>query len=158
MCAFDAADGRPTSFQLQSAHMSWRMSVVVLLVLFTQWGCPQFQENNTSPNNANNANNQNNTNNQNNQNNSPDMMDDIPADLGDLEVRSCRTTITFNGAQSASSVAVAGEFNDWDITATTLQRVNGLWTAEVDFQPGEYAYKFVIDGQYEGKLRTTVWH
>lgn len=127
--------------------MSWRMSVVVLLVLFTQWGCPQFQENHTSPNNANNTDNQNNIN---NQNNSPDMMNDMPLDLGDLEVRSCKATITFNGAQSASAVAVAGEFNDWDSTATPLQRVNGLWTAEVDFQPGEYAYKFVIDGEYEG--------
>jgi 1,4-alpha-glucan branching enzyme len=47
----------------------------------------------------------------------------------------------------AKSVAVAGNFNNWEIKKTPLRKdSNGGWKATVWLPPGRYEYKFVIDG------------
>lgn len=52
-------------------------------------------------------------------------------------------------APDAQTVSVAGEFNDWDIAALPLQRrPDGIWSCAAELTPGEYAYKFVVDGQW----------
>ncbi len=66
------------------------------------------------------------------------------------QVRSCTTEVAWAGAPNASQVAIAGEFNDFSKTATPLERRDGKWRAQLDLEPGEYAYKFVVDGQFEG--------
>jgi len=50
---------------------------------------------------------------------------------------------------SARSVAVVGDFNDWQAEATPLRRVGdgGMWTVEVTLPPGHHHYAFIIDGQ-----------
>ncbi len=49
-------------------------------------------------------------------------------------------------AQEARSVAVVGDFNDWDTTAHPLTRKNGLWQVTVTLRKGNtYFYNFVID-------------
>lgn len=104
-----------------------------LLTIF--WGCPQVQQNNTSQN----------------PNNLPsDSSSDLPEDLGPKEQRSCSTEVTFNAPQSAGSVSIAGEFNQWDEAANPLALTNGQWGTSLVLEPGEYAYKFVVDGAYEG--------
>ena len=54
-------------------------------------------------------------------------------------------------APHASSVALVGDFNNWDPTATPLRPAStgGVWSVEVPIQPGRHLYAFVVDG--------TVW-
>jgi len=50
---------------------------------------------------------------------------------------------------AATNVGVAGDFNAWNPTATTLQKdLSGLWLARVQTPPaGRYQYKFIVDGK-----------
>ena len=53
----------------------------------------------------------------------------------------------------ASSVAVVGDFNDWDPAATPLRptKESGVWSVELQLKPGRYHYTFLIDGRrWEG--------
>ena len=49
----------------------------------------------------------------------------------------------------AHTVAIAGDFNDWDPQANTLEDPDGdgIWTATLDLEPGRYEYMFVLDGE-----------
>lgn len=51
-------------------------------------------------------------------------------------------------APRAASVALVGDFNDWDPAATPLSRAaaGGLWTVTVPLAPGRYRYAFLVDG------------
>ena len=51
-------------------------------------------------------------------------------------------------AEKGKAVYVAGEFNEWDPTAKKMAFKNGVYTASVKLAPGEYQYKFVIDGAW----------
>jgi chromosome partitioning protein len=50
----------------------------------------------------------------------------------------------------AKEVYVAGDFNEWRITPRSqLERVqDGHWTLELELPPGEYRYKFIVDGEW----------
>jgi hypothetical protein len=51
-------------------------------------------------------------------------------------------------APQARSVALAGDFNDWDAARVLLRReASGLWTVDVPLTPGRYRYVFVVDGR-----------
>jgi 1,4-alpha-glucan branching enzyme len=54
-------------------------------------------------------------------------------------------------APGAHSVALVGDFNDWDLSATKLVRQggDGVWYVTLPLRPGRYRYAFVVDG--------TVW-
>ena len=49
---------------------------------------------------------------------------------------------------SANSVAVVGDFNDWNAAATPLRREagDGVWWVALPLSPGRYRYAFVVDG------------
>ncbi len=49
---------------------------------------------------------------------------------------------------SASKVAIVGDFNDWDEGVSPLRRVSdkGVWTITIPLAPGRYQYTFVVDG------------
>ena len=51
-------------------------------------------------------------------------------------------------ARSASSVAIVGDFNDWQEGASPLHRVtdDGMWAITIPLAPGRYHYTFVVDG------------
>ncbi len=51
---------------------------------------------------------------------------------------------------SIKSAAVAGEFNRWSTTANPMNDYNkdGIWTAWINVDPGEYEYKFVVNGKH----------
>ena len=51
-------------------------------------------------------------------------------------------------APDARSVALVGDFNDWDTAATPLQPTGsaGAWVVTVPLAPGRYRYGFVVDG------------
>lgn len=50
-------------------------------------------------------------------------------------------------APEASAVALVGDFNDWSMSATPLERAEGgVWTVTVPLPPGRYRYSFVVNG------------
>ena len=69
-----------------------------------------------------------------------------PAELaGGLQ----QTTVQFVlVAPTAASVAVVGDFNDWDLAATPLVRSEGagVWAVTVPLAPGRYRYSFLVNG------------
>lgn len=52
-------------------------------------------------------------------------------------------------AEGASKVALVGEFNDWDTTATEMKKLkSGDFKATVKLETGkEYQFRYLIDGQ-----------
>jgi 1,4-alpha-glucan branching enzyme len=60
-------------------------------------------------------------------------------------------TVTFTvHADKGKAVYLAGQFNDWDPTAKKMayQAKNGVYATTIKLAPGEYQYKFVIDGTW----------
>jgi 1,4-alpha-glucan branching enzyme len=52
-------------------------------------------------------------------------------------------------ASTAGEVYVAGSFNDWNPTADALEKgEDGVWHITLKLSPGEYEYKFVVDGTW----------
>lgn len=53
-------------------------------------------------------------------------------------------------ADKGKSVYVAGEFNNWDPTAKKMayKAKEEVYSATVKLAPGDYQYKFVIDGTW----------
>lgn len=50
---------------------------------------------------------------------------------------------------SANEVCIAGSFNDWHPTVTPMISVGGgKWRKELALQPGNYEYRFVVDGSW----------
>jgi hypothetical protein len=49
---------------------------------------------------------------------------------------------------NAKSVAVVGDFNGWDPSATPMERVgtSGFWSATLLALPGRHTYAFLVDG------------
>jgi hypothetical protein len=50
---------------------------------------------------------------------------------------------------SASSVAIVGDFNDWEEGGSPLRRIGdkgGVWAITIPLAPGRYHYTFVVDG------------
>lgn len=48
----------------------------------------------------------------------------------------------------AKSVALVGDFNDWQADAAPLVRLeSGLWTTSVPLAPGRHVYAFLVDGR-----------
>ncbi len=48
---------------------------------------------------------------------------------------------------AASSVHLAGDFNEWSNSANPLTRgESGIWYAVLELEPGTYQYKFVVNG------------
>ncbi len=52
-------------------------------------------------------------------------------------------------APAAKQVFLAGEMTDWDAGKRAMQRdASGTWRATLDLEPGQWIYKFVVDGQW----------
>ncbi len=47
---------------------------------------------------------------------------------------------------SAREVYLAGEFNNWNPRQLLMENHDGTWEIRLDLPPGEYEYKFVVDG------------
>ena len=49
----------------------------------------------------------------------------------------------------AQEVSVEGSFNNWNPRATAMKRdPRGDWSVEVQLPPGEYRYRFLVDGEW----------
>lgn len=53
-------------------------------------------------------------------------------------------------ADKGSEVFISGSFNDWDGTTKSLKDKNGDGTFKTSMllEPGEYEYKFVVNGEW----------
>jgi hypothetical protein len=52
-------------------------------------------------------------------------------------------------APGARSVAVVGNFNDWDATKNALALCSdSVWTGNIRLAPGRYEYQLVVDGKW----------
>ncbi len=62
-----------------------------------------------------------------------------------------KTELTFSLlASGAQQVRLAGDFTNWERNAIPLQRNGGyLWRANVKLEPGEYQYRFIVDGKWQ---------
>ncbi len=51
--------------------------------------------------------------------------------------------------RNAKSVAIVGNFNDWDASKGALTRSSdSVWTGSVKLAPGRYEYQLVVDGKW----------
>ena len=52
-------------------------------------------------------------------------------------------------ADGAKSVAIVGDFNDWNEKKHVMKKNgNGLWRKTLQLSPGTYEYKFIVDGEW----------
>ncbi|MFA5039313.1 MAG: AAA family ATPase [Candidatus Omnitrophota bacterium] len=60
----------------------------------------------------------------------------------------CPIEFRFSGKVD-ESVFVVGEFNNWVADdSSRLAKVNGIWKREVPLKPGNYKYRFIVDGKW----------
>jgi 1,4-alpha-glucan branching enzyme len=53
-------------------------------------------------------------------------------------------------APQAKSVFVAGNFNQWNLSAHPLKRdKKGVWKISLTLGPGQYEYRFLVDGEWQ---------
>ncbi|SHH56867.1 isoamylase early set domain-containing protein [Thermosipho atlanticus] len=55
--------------------------------------------------------------------------------------------VFFSFEYDAEQVYLAGNFNNWSPTSLPMKNVNGIWMISLELQPGEYQYKFVVNGE-----------
>jgi hypothetical protein len=58
------------------------------------------------------------------------------------------TTFRLKGYADAHIVALAGTFNDWNQSLFFFGREGDEWVCRIDLGPGQYAYKFIVDGNW----------
>jgi len=53
-------------------------------------------------------------------------------------------------APKAKSVALGGDFNNWNPKTTIAKpSKDGNWKVKLNLAPGKYQYKFLVDGQWQ---------
>ncbi len=58
------------------------------------------------------------------------------------------SSFRLKGYADASVVALAGSFNNWQQSQTLCARDGDEWICRIELQPGKYAYKFIVDGNW----------
>jgi len=53
-------------------------------------------------------------------------------------------------APEAQTVLLAGDFTDWEKAAVSLKKdKTGAWKKTLSLPPGRYAYRLLVDGQWQ---------
>ncbi|MFV0365026.1 MAG: isoamylase early set domain-containing protein [Mangrovibacterium sp.] len=57
-------------------------------------------------------------------------------------------------AENAESIAIVGDFNEWDIIATPMKKLkNGEYSVVVELEQNKtYAFRYIIDGEWYNEL------
>ena len=58
------------------------------------------------------------------------------------------TTFRLKGYPEAKMVVLSGTFNNWHQSQFVFGREGDEWVCRIDLDPGKYAYKFIIDGNW----------
>ncbi|WP_337843358.1 isoamylase early set domain-containing protein [Rheinheimera sp.] len=61
----------------------------------------------------------------------------------------CKVTFTVAADQQVESVALAGDFNEWDPKALLLKKSkNGVFSTSLNLEPNkQYQFRYVINGE-----------
>jgi len=52
-------------------------------------------------------------------------------------------------APEANTVALAGDFNGWDVNSLPLKKGKlGTWKTSIKLKPGRYEYRFWVNGEW----------
>jgi hypothetical protein len=58
------------------------------------------------------------------------------------------TTFRLKGYSKADLVILSGTFNNWNQSQFVFAREGEEWVCRIDLEPGKYAYKFIVDGNW----------
>ena len=65
------------------------------------------------------------------------------------EIKRRKVTFSLENAD-ANEVFLIGDFNKWNLRSHPMKSdENGAWVRNVIIPPGEYEYKFIVDGQWK---------
>ncbi len=65
-----------------------------------------------------------------------------------LKSGACRVTFSLPAEIGAHSACLCGTFNDWDKKSHPMKPLkNGSFSITLTLQPGEYAFRYYLDGQ-----------
>lgn len=78
----------------------------------------------------------------------PDIRDDGKGNRNSYLQLGSSTIFSLKGFESARKVVVAGEFNGWNEHELIMQKISGGWQLPYVLAPGNYQYKFIVDGQW----------
>ena len=76
----------------------------------------------------------------------------------DLVAKTAEKKQTFSfQAPAAESVLLVGDFTHWQEQPIQLRKQkNGVWKASVPLPPGEYHYRFLVDGEWRDDPECTL--
>ncbi|MBG6131821.1 hypothetical protein IWQ47_003437 [Aquimarina sp. EL_43] len=57
-------------------------------------------------------------------------------------------TFTLNGYENAKKIVLSGSFNKWNEDLFTMTKTEDCWELTLKIKPGEYQYKFIVDGKW----------
>ncbi len=63
-------------------------------------------------------------------------------------------TFQLDGYPEAKEVFLVGDFNNWNMFGTALAKTEDGWYCKLDLAPGEYVYKYIIDGYWTADPKT----
>ena len=67
-----------------------------------------------------------------------------------LKKTSTKKVIFKISAPNAKDVRLAGDFNSWDSSSSTLKKSkDGVWKRDMTLRTGRYEYKYLVDGQWQ---------
>ena len=70
----------------------------------------------------------------------------------------CTAHIEYTPEGTPGAVTIGAEWNDYDAEASPMTNGgNGTWTYDVELAPGNYAYKFIVDGAWEDSVPADVY-
>ena len=59
-------------------------------------------------------------------------------------------------APQAQSVSIAGDFSQWNPSSYPLKMDDkGIWKISLTLNPGQYEYRFFVDGEWQNDPRST---
>jgi hypothetical protein len=58
------------------------------------------------------------------------------------------TTFRLKGYANAGTITLTGSFNNWNQSEYVFGRQGDEWICRIDLEPGKYAYKFIVDGDW----------
>jgi hypothetical protein len=70
-----------------------------------------------------------------------EMYSALPSSTGNVN-------FTLEGFHEAEKVIIAGSFNNWNEEAFQMQKTEFGWQLKLQVKPGEYQYKFIVDGNW----------